>query len=210
MNFIKLFTVLAAVLTLNVVCSSCSSDDDSKSNNQQIEIKVFPNNYGEVSFYIEADKLNLNWGDGTIEELRFSSEDPSEADIRMLHTYSNQNLQTIIISGENIRGLYIEEDGYYTDGSFREIRLRNCPQLVDLKCTNQRLTVLEINGAVNSLEYVYIPSNSLDSNVLNNIFKALPSIGNNKDAEIIIGGNPGTDISDKSIAESKGWTVSDY
>jgi hypothetical protein len=209
MNFIKLFTVLAAMLTLSFMCVSCSKDDDDKLNNKQIEIKVFPNSQGRVSFYIEADKVNINWGDGAIEELKLSTESQLEADSRVSHTYSNQNLQTIIISGENITGLYIEEDGRYTSGHFHEIRLGNCPQLVELYCHNQKLTLLEINGTVNSLEEVYISDNSLDSNVLNNIFKALPKKNSGEKAEITIWYNPGASTSDKSIAESKGWIVSE-
>jgi hypothetical protein len=77
--------------------------------------------------------------------------------------------------------------------------------LEHLSCENNQLKSLNVSNN-KKLMSIFLRSNQLDEKQLNLLFE---SLHNNKMFEktIFIGGNPGTEKSNKSIATNKGWIV---
>lgn len=82
--------------------------------------------------------------------------------------------------------------------------LSNNSALTVLKCSTNQLRMLDVskNTALTELD---CSGNQLDTNALNALFETLHNNSGTKN--IHIGGNPGTNECDKSIATNKGWTV---
>jgi Leucine-rich repeat (LRR) protein len=152
----KRITTFLSIITLCLEIASCEDilgnndnsltggADDLKTG--QIEMKVDPYQYNnKVSFKIAAQKISIDWGDGTVEETVLSG---SKRNFE--HEYANSNPRTIKVNTEYLIsfgiGLY-SSDG----GQFNELRFGNCPKLEELACAQDSwegtLTVLEINRA---------------------------------------------------------------
>ena len=88
----------------------------------------------------------------------------------------------------------------------------NNTALTSLFCNNNQLTVLDVSNNT-ALWNLYCNDNLFTAAVLNALFGTLHSNtvyypwGGEAQKRIFIGGNPGTGTCDKTIAESKGWTV---
>jgi hypothetical protein len=84
-------------------------------------------------------------------------------------------------------------------------------ELFSLNCNYNQLTSLNVSPNNIVLTPVSCGHNQLDASALNSLFNSLPkakSWTNGNSSSIYIGGNPGTDNCDISIAENKGWYVS--
>jgi hypothetical protein len=116
------------------------------------------------------------------------------------HTYSG-TLPRIFISGENITRL--QSSG----NQLISLDVSNHAALTHLECDNNQLTSLDMsnNSALTTLN---CRNNQLSAEALNALFETLHS--NNipfRPKHIYIGGNPGANACDRSIAERKGWIV---
>lgn len=88
-------------------------------------------------------------------------------------------------------------------GNLTTLDLDGCSSLSYLDCSSNHLTSLSLPK--NSLlKHIDISSNKLDDNALNAIYQNLPT---DTKGTIYISGNPGK--GNRSIAEQKGWKVSD-
>ncbi|MDR2011102.1 MAG: hypothetical protein LBQ22_11555 [Bacteroidales bacterium] len=98
----------------------------------EIYIKATPENdygYYELGFNIVADKLTIDWGDGTVEE---------KTNVQNLyHRYENQNARVVVLATEGLSmfGCYTNMYGLLSssfDGYFEEIRFGSCPNLSEI------------------------------------------------------------------------------
>lgn len=87
-------------------------------------------------------------------------------------------------------------------GNLTTLNLEDCMSLSYLNCSYNELTSLSLPK--NSLlKYIDVSSNELDDSALNTIYNSLPT---DTEGIIYISGNPGE--GNRSIAEQKGWKVS--
>jgi len=154
-KIIFLSVLVAAVFT------SCQSNDPNGSNSNgsnnlstgQIEMKVYPDNNNNVSFSAMTQKLTIDWGDGTVDNLT-----PNGVGKSFPHVYSNQNLQTVKVTTSGMTGTLNDVSynyGFALDGSasFQELKFGNCPELISILCGEDQLSVLEI-GKCPALTYL--------------------------------------------------------
>jgi Leucine-rich repeat (LRR) protein len=138
-----LFKILSIGLFVSFVYSCNSDDPDVIINNLkegQIEIKVSPDESNEVSFYVAATSITVDWGDGSIEEFTSNGEGKE-----FTHHYADGKLRTIKVDTESMTQFSI---GSRRDsGSYKEIRLGDSPKLKDIYCYNNDLTILSIKKA---------------------------------------------------------------
>ncbi|MDR0506353.1 MAG: hypothetical protein LBH32_06010 [Dysgonamonadaceae bacterium] len=84
--------------------------------------------------------------------------------------------------------------------------------LTSLYCDNNQLTALDVSKST-ALTSLYCNNNKLTATALNALFQTLhnnnllDAQGMPKDKVISIGGNPGANTCDRSIANGKGWRV---
>jgi len=164
MQKIIILTVLVAA-----VFTSCQNNDpisDPNSSNNlstgQIEMKVYPDKNNNVSFYAMTQKMTVDWGDGTINDLTPNN---GSGFILPHHVYSNQNLQTVKVNTENMTGdasVVVNSGGSTTASSYwgfqmntglQAIKFGNCPELKAIECGGNQLTALDVSKctALNSL-----------------------------------------------------------
>ena len=229
----SLFKVLSIVL-FSTLMFSCSQDDDddiingNNSNNNlkkgQVEIKGYPDKDNKMSFVATATKITIDWGDGSVDELT-----PNGVGCVFVHEYANQNLQTIKINTEAMTSMSLSSRNsvYNAKGTYNELRLGDCPDLKDLSCSYQNLTVLSIKSApvleslycdynqltslnvsgCPALIYLDCRNNQLTAEGLNSLFNSLHSNEVEYGGVVYISNNPGTNTCDRTIAENKGWSV---
>lgn len=87
--------------------------------------------------------------------------------------------------------------------SLESLSVSNCPQVATLNVWGSSLSSLSISN-MPALATVDVTSGSCSDAELDAIFTALPTVSS---GTIYVGGNPGSDDCDPSIAEAKGWTV---
>ena len=97
------------------------------------------------------------------------------------------------------------------NNNLSSLDVSKCTKLTYLGCDQNGLTSLDVSKCTELTE-LRCYNNKLTSSALNKIFGDLPQ-GKEFDiypyqSRITIGGNPGTDTCDRSIAENKGWKVS--
>lgn len=92
-----------------------------------------------------------------------------------------------------------------TWNKLKSLDVSNNTLLENLSCENNQLESLNLRKNTN-LSSIFLRSNQLNENQLNILFETLH---NNKilGKTIYIGGNPGTEKSNKSIATNRGWIV---
>jgi Leucine-rich repeat (LRR) protein len=162
----------------------------------QIEMKGYPDDArcgdadkNKMSFWAAAKKITVDWGDGTVKEITLNG-----FEREFIHTYANQNFQTITLNTEGLSMLRMTPYGHGgTKGAIHELRIGNVPKLEFIVC-RQALTVLEINKAealkslncgnnqltslnVNNntaLHDLDCRSNQLTASALNDLFRSLP------------------------------------
>ena len=143
----NLFKALSIVL-FGVLIFSCSDDDDDNTivddNNLgkgEVEIKSYPDrNNNRVSFFATVDKITIDWGDGSVDELT-----PNGVYREFTHEYANPNFRTIKINTEAMT--YIRLDYASTASSYNELRIGNCPNLKEINSSGANLAVLSIKSA---------------------------------------------------------------
>jgi Leucine-rich repeat (LRR) protein len=170
MKQIRLWNLLS-LLVLSLVMFSCTRDnldeDDenssSHSDNQlkegQIELKGIPNSSKKMSFIAKANKITIDWGDGSkIDELT-----PNGTSQTFSHEYANENFQTILINVEKLTS-FSKIHPYKTERIWKEVRIGSCPNLETVDFNYHILTVLDIKNApaLTSLDCSYNQLTSLD------------------------------------------------
>ena len=81
--------------------------------------------------------------------------------------------------------------------------------LVELYCFHNQLSSLDVSKNT-VLTILWCMDNLLINSSLDALFETLHGITIAREKTIIIGNNPGTDGCDRSIATSKGWTVTNF
>jgi hypothetical protein len=237
---------LAGIIMLASAFFACNpftgitGDGDGDVNyNGQIIIKVNPDDDGDglfpISFYAMADKISINWGDGTVEKFT-----PNGEDLTFSHSYAGAGIRTVTINEEGIS--YFLIGNYHCeeltascpalealnclDNQLISLNVSGCPALKSLQCSDNQLTALNVRGYT-ALERLYCSDNrltaldvsgcaalkelrcegnQLSAGALNTLFDTLPVRSSR--ANIFIESNPGTSACNLSIATSKGWWVS--
>jgi len=148
----------------------------------------------------------VDWGDGsevisrTLSEFDFTT----GGGVEFEHRYHNSTIRTITINGDNIT--------FLNTGDISSLDVSRCAELTVLLCGGSRasydrsgqLTRLDVSKNT-ALTLLGCNNSQLTSSALNALFRTLHS--NQGEKNIYINGNPGTNDSDRSIAERKGWTV---
>jgi len=213
MKKIIILTVLAAA-----VFTSCQNNDpisDPNSSNNlsigKIEMKVYPDKNNNVFFYAMTQKITIDWGDGTIDNLT-----PNGVGKSYSHVYSNQNLQTVKVNTENMTGdvsavvnsggtiSTTYHFGFEMMAGLQEIEFGNCLELKVIECRGNQLTALDVSKCT-ALIYLDCSYNQLSASALNALFNSLPTRKSEDEATISIFENPGSPTCDKTIATKKGW-----
>lgn len=125
--------------------------------------------------------------------------------LKVLWVDDNASCDSLIVSGcIALRELECEGRKYeYGRYSLTMLNLKDCSALSYLNCSYNELTSLSLPK--NSiLKHIDVRSNELDDSALNTIYSSLPT---DTEGIIYISGNPGE--GNRSIAEQKGWKVSD-
>lgn len=143
------------------------------------------------------DKITIDWGDGKVEELNNTKHEANgkvHYEIETAHTYADNKTYKIQIWGE-ISVLDCNENQITT------LDISNCIELTELYCGLNQLTSLNINGC-SSLVMLDCAENELSVAAMNKIYNDLPKVSK---GELV-----GDKIGDYSIAENKGWEVTDH
>lgn len=150
--------------------SSCSSDDEDEPINdigqqlkkEQIELKGNPNDTdNKISFTVQAKKISVDWGDGEVDDYT-----PNGNSMSISHVYANPNYKTILISAEEITTFAIR----YKEGKIQDFRTGDCPNLKELRISDQALAVFKMNQCSNLIK-LYCPYNKLYELNLTNLSK---------------------------------------
>ena len=126
----------------------------------RIEIKVYPDMDDEFSFRAAAGKINVDWGDGVVDEFT-----PNEKKREFVHRYADRNVQIVAIRTENITGIEFGAHKDPSKGRLRELRIGDCPKLKTIVVDSDEfgeLTLLEI-GKAESLTTLHCTGNKLSS-----------------------------------------------
>jgi hypothetical protein len=118
-------TVTAGSLTCNVTVTQDIFAD--------VEFTGTPVN-NVISFNAIAQKLIVNWGDGTTNEYSNTT-----ADDNISHTYSDNVTRTVRIKQENLTGLFVTEQG------LTSLNVNDCTNISSLDCHYNQLTSLDIS-----------------------------------------------------------------
>lgn len=141
--------------------------------------------------------------------------------IEGVYCSSNQLTSLFLNNNPKLKNLVVNKN------NLTHIDLSENLELIELNCSHNQLTNLDVsrNTALqrlsceinqlksldlsknNNLRLVYLRSNELSAAEINSLFKSLHNNKTSKTQLICIGGNPGTDSCDKSIATNKGWKV---
>jgi hypothetical protein len=164
LNFLALFS---AVL-LSFACIQCTGSDDNPddpgggNNLKQGEIvmKTYSNAgyyLGKmgVGFYATAQKITIDWGDGSIDELTLNG-----VRREFYHDYENENLQKITINAEVLTYLNVNRDDW--NSHCAELICGACPNLTYLTCTGNNMINLDVSKCTALAELICI-SNQLAS-----------------------------------------------
>lgn len=126
--------------------------------------------------------------------------DVSRYPVLLLVLCQNNHLKNLDVSNN-----YALEYLGCSNNELTELDVSRNPELWGLYCYKNQLTKLNLSGN-SKLRALVCENNSFTSEALNTMFETLH---NNKiiDKFVYIGGNPGTNNCDISIADNKGWIV---
>ena len=144
----------------------------------------------------------LSCGSNRLEKLDVSN----NIALEVLMCYSNK-LTTLDVSKNSA----LETLTCYNN-QLTALNVKNNKALTYFLCLDNQLTNLDLSENT-ALEFMACDNNQFDDISLNALFGTLHSKNityNGNPKTIYIGGNPGTDTCDPSIAESKGWKVDKY
>ena len=176
MKTTKILSFLFIVL-FSFYTTSCSNDDPTNDpsggsgggnttglEKGQIEIKVYPDESGRVSFTATAKEISIDWGNGNIDNLT-----PNGIRREFIHEYPSQNLQTIVITSNSIEIFGKEEDiidiiignnsPLLGKGTFEEFRFGES-SIKEIYLNNLDITTLKIDKS-DSLEKLICNRNKL-------------------------------------------------
>lgn len=193
---------LSLLLLLGTLLFSCEENNNGEENNTEqlqtgeIRIKAYPNSSQTVSFQTISQKIIVDWGDGTKDEL-ISDGIKIESST---HEYSNQDLKEIIIHTTDLKA-FGASDNFPGQGAFNEIRFGDCSLLQVISISSRELTAFEI-GKSDSLYVIDCSNNKLSEKELNILFEALPTV---KKGYMVCENNAGYQSCDINIAKQKGW-----
>lgn len=122
----------------------------------------------EVSFRVDGENMQVEWGDGSLTEVKHQTE-------QFAHEYATAGTFQLVIRGENITAIDIKncycsfldlqecETLEYIDCSCNDLKtleVGRCKLLNELHCGNNQLETLILDG-LSKLFYVSCPSNRL-------------------------------------------------
>lgn len=117
---------LIVTFLLGLIFLSCDKNEPeiNQLKNGQVEIKAYPENAKTkyIGFYVQAKKIIIDWGDGTIEEL---IPDGTYFDL-FGHSYSDTLLKTVLVTTENMT--------YFSMHTGSQLKFGNCSDLKDIYC----------------------------------------------------------------------------
>ena len=208
MRLKRLFFAVATVAVLAVLTSCGNSSISGNS------ISVTLTNNAVTIGMVGTGEAAVDWGDGKTETVALS-----EKWTNFSHSYSGSAKYTITVTGESITGFGC------SDNQISSVDISNYPALTIFGCYNNEITSLDVSKNT-ALTELHCHNNQLTSLDLSNntaltrmrcfgnqftadAFNALFGTLNNnsEDKRITIGDSPAADDADRSIAESKGWTV---
>ena len=141
--------------------------------------------------------IRIDWGDGSPIQMRSLS--PSL--IMFSHFYSGSPPFVITIEGDNITNLIC------SGSQLTNLDVSRITGLIYLNCANNQLTSLDVSNNL-ALTNLNCSNNQLSADALNALFKTLPIPQDMSPRWLDIGNNPGTAISNWSIATDRGWFIS--
>jgi hypothetical protein len=157
---------------------------------------------GGITDLVISNNQLLTWIHGSDQKL-------SKIDLSQNHNLTN-------IAFENN---YLEEIDITNNHKLVGIMLNSNPiSTIDLSKNNNLIVFQGSNTLLDSLDItnnhlltaITIEDNNFTKSELNKLMHSLPNQYTINHPVLYIGGNPGYQESDKSIAEAKGWFVSDY
>ena len=193
MKKVVLNYLIIAALIVSAAFTSCGGGSGSGSNSSKIKMTT---ESGSEKFYLVGSGVaTVDWGDSS-EKVSLTLD---ETQVTFEHTYPNASIRTISINGDNITGVYCS--------GITSLDVSKNTELTKLTINGCPITSLDVskNTALTDLACV---NNQLTSSALNDLFGTLHSNAGEK--KIHIFNNPGSSDCDRSIAERKGWKVSDY
>jgi Leucine-rich repeat (LRR) protein len=201
------FTVATiAVLAALISCGNCGISGNSIS----LTLTNTAANIGMVG----TGEATIDWGDGKSETVTLS-----ERWVAFPHSYSGSAKYTITVTGESITGFGCSDNqissvdisnypaltifGCYNN-EITSLDVSKNAALTELHCHNNRLTSLDLSNNT-SLTRMRCFGNQFTADAFNALFRTLHN--NDGDKRITIGDREAADDSNRSLAESKGWTV---
>jgi hypothetical protein len=118
---------ISCVILLGIALFACNKDGGNGDNAPvpDIELKVVPDAANSVAFWIKAEKLSVDWGDGSAPEV--FPDGAIEQEIS--HGYATREQRTVRVTAEGLTGFVqwhtgIDADGNWidTEGRWRGIR----------------------------------------------------------------------------------------
>ena len=228
----KITILLALVAAVFTGCKNYDPNDSNTLSTGQIEMKIYPDKNNYISFNAITQKITIDWGDGTVDDLI-----PNGINKNFSHEYSNRNLQTVKINTEEITGdahnigettAWGINFGFTCDSCLlQELKFGNCSELKAINCSSNQLTTLDVskctaliflncdNDNLTTLDvskctalcYLICIGNNLSASALNALFNSLPTRKSTDYAVLYYWGNPGSATCDKTIAANKGWNI---
>jgi len=201
-NFLLSFIALVTVIVLSLVScgggggSGSGSGSSGSGGKSSGKIKMSTEADGRIILLLAGSGLaTVDWGDGS-EKVTLTLHEEDGLGVTFEHTYPNASLRTITVNGDNITGLYTEVR------AFTSFDVSRCTELTSLMLYYCSLKTLDLskNTALTKLL-----CSGLSTATLNAMFGTL----HNKAGEKVIymSRSSESEISDRSIAENKGWTV---
>jgi len=162
----------------------------------------FDKNYSDkINHSIKINGSGLNTIDGLF---CFNNE------LTNLDVSHNPKLKTLDVLRNKLKNIDVSKNLELTElnctlNQLKSLDVSKNTLLEILSCENNQLKSLDVRNNT-KLMSLFLRSNQLSSNQLNLLFETLHK---NKiwEKTIFIGGNPGAESCDKSIATSKGWIV---
>jgi Leucine-rich repeat (LRR) protein len=218
-----LFLMTFVILFMVVAVSSCSKDesndtpdtpDNPDNMTGQIEFTV---NQMSVQIAVAGKDLSVDWGNGialassdVVSELEYpslggtiTSDDFSIFSRNFLllrHTAYLYQIFILKIKGTELTHFFC------IFNQLTSLDVSKNPALTWLFCSYNQLTSLDVSKNP-ALKELNCSDNQLTTDALNTLFTSLPVRTISDNAQIEIGGNPGTAQCDRQIAENKGWRV---
>ena len=221
--FIAIFVVAAAF-------TSCGGRSGSGSGGGKSSAKIMMTTEVDGKFVVSlcgSGVATVDWGDGSEKVSLTLIEDENIYGISFEHTYPSASIRTVTINGDNITMVKCWDVTSLDVSKNKELtRLWASGQLTSLDVSkNTALTILSVSGpqfksldVSKNMELTLLQCSyaQLSATALNALFNTLhsntvpPPRDGISPKTIYITNNPGSNDCDRSIAERKGWTFSNY